>query len=492
MIKSIKHFAEESISIFEKLEDDFFKHPEKMAEYVRGITRELHKVGLLMIQESLEQMNQQLKDSGKRLTGWYVEKDSQKQLVTSLGTVHFTKTLFKNRETGKREYLLDRILGLEKHERITEDAMAAMLEEAVQTSYRRGGEESSLEGTVSKQTVKAKLHDLKFPKDTKGPEKKKEIEYLYIEADEDHVSLQFRERKGDLVESSNGRKNNSLITKLVYVHEGIEPEAPQSKRYKLINPYYFCRVCDGKDNEAFWDEIYEYLNAHYELENVKKIYLNADGGGWIEAARTRIKGLSYVLDEFHLQKYLIRLISHMKDSADDALRELRRAIRVGTKADLCEIVERLKNALPEESVESGTRRLEQSRDYILENWGAARLRLMHKDGVIVSSTEGHVSHVLSSRMSSRPMGWSRTGAGKMAQLRAYYYNGGDMLELVRYQKAELPKAAGCEQEIILSAQMFKNEKNRHGKLGKYVDAMTHRVSSITKKKIYFNEHIWGL
>ena len=117
---------------------------------------------------------------------------------------------------------------------------------------------------------------------------------------------------------------------------------------------------------------------------------------------------------------------------------------------------------------------------------------MHKDGVTGSSTEGHVSHVLSSRMSSRPMGWSRTGAGKMAQLRAYYYNGGDMLELVRYQKAELPKAAGCEQGIILSAQMFKNEKNRHGKLGKYVDAMTHRVSSITKKKIYFNEHIWGL
>ena len=80
MVKSIKHFAEESISIFEKLEDDFFKHPEKMAEYVKGITRELHKVGLLMIQESLEQMNQQLKDSGKRTTGWYVEKDSQKQL----------------------------------------------------------------------------------------------------------------------------------------------------------------------------------------------------------------------------------------------------------------------------------------------------------------------------------------------------------------------------------------------------------------------------
>ena len=67
-----------------------------------------------------------------------------------------------------------------------------------------------------------------------------------------------------------------------------------------------------------------------------------------------------------------------------------------------------------------------------------------------------------------------------------------MLELVRYQKAELPKAAGCEQEIIMSAQMFKSEKNRHGILGKYVEAMTHHVSLDTKKKVYFNEHIWGL
>lgn len=77
MIKSIKHFAEESISIFEKLEDDFFQHPEKMAEYVRGITKELHRVGILMIQESLEQMNQQLKDSGKRTPGGMLKKTAK-------------------------------------------------------------------------------------------------------------------------------------------------------------------------------------------------------------------------------------------------------------------------------------------------------------------------------------------------------------------------------------------------------------------------------
>ena len=71
-----------------------------------------------------------------------------------------------NRKTSKMEYLLDRILGLKKHERITEDATAEILKEAVQISYRRGGEENSLKVTVSKQTVKAKLQGLKFPKDT--------------------------------------------------------------------------------------------------------------------------------------------------------------------------------------------------------------------------------------------------------------------------------------------------------------------------------------
>lgn len=492
MVKSIKHFEEKSIKIFESLEDEFFKHPERMAEYITGITEELHKIGLLMLKESLENMNQLLKESGKRKSSWLIERDSQKQLITSLGMVCFTKTLFTNRDTGKMEYLLDRVLGMEKHERMTEDAQARMLKEAVQTSYRRGGEESSLESSVSKQTVKNKIHTLEFPENTEKPEKKKEVEYLYIEADEDHTSLQFQEKKGDLVENENHQKNNCLISKLVYVHEGIEPEAPKSKRHRLVNPYYFCRVCEGKENEKFWDEIYRYIDNQYDLSKVKKIYLNADGGGWIETGKKQIHGLNYVLDEFHLQKQMIRLTSHMKDSTDDARKELYDAIRKRTKADFIEIVECLKDYLPQERRESGIRRLEESRDYILSNWSAAKLRLLRREGVKGSSTEGHVSHVLSSRMSSRPMGWSRKGAAKMAQLRAYYYNGGDMLELVRYQKRELPKAAGSEADILSSVEIIRSEKNRHRELGKYVEAIRHSISLDTKKKVYFNEQIWGL
>ena len=51
---------------------------------------------------------------------------------------------------------------------------------------------------VSKQTVKNKIHSLIIPRTEEKTECKKVVDYLYIDADEDHVSLQFREKKGDL------------------------------------------------------------------------------------------------------------------------------------------------------------------------------------------------------------------------------------------------------------------------------------------------------
>lgn len=195
MLNSILYFEENCINKFEKLENGFLKNPTKIAEYVLSLTTELHMLGLRMIQELLELMDQMLQESPIRRKNWQVESHTQKQLITSLGTVSFTKTLFTNKETGKSEYLLDRIMGIKAHERITEDAQANMLEEAVQTSYRRGGEETSYESSVSKQTVMNKLHEPEFPENREKAEKKKEVEYLYIDSDEDHVSLQFREHK---------------------------------------------------------------------------------------------------------------------------------------------------------------------------------------------------------------------------------------------------------------------------------------------------------
>ena len=312
---------------------------------------------------------------------------------------------------------------------------------------------------------------------------------MYIDADEDHVPLQFKEKKGDLEVGENNWKNNCVLAKLVYVYEEIEPGSPKSKRHKLVNPHYFSGVYDGADNAKLWDEVYAYLDSHYELKKVKKIYLNADGGTWIRSGKKRIAGITSVLDEFHLQKYLLKMTGHMKDSADDARKELCDAIKSGIKSDFQEIVKRLKACAETESAE---KRIEESGAYIFSNWTAAKIRLKDRETVKGCSAEGHVSHVLSSRMSSRPMGWSRTGVDKMAHLRAYCWNGGNMLELVRQQEGELSATVGAEKGVLSCERMLRWERQHHNKLGKYIESISHSVSTEVKKYAWFHAHIWGL
>ncbi len=53
-------------------------------------------------------------------------------------------------------------------------------------------------------------------------------------------------------------------------------------------------------------------------------------------------------------------------------------------------------------------------EYLLNNWDSAVRRMQDKN-VYGCSAEGHVSHMYSDRMSSRPMGWSEAGADAMCQ-----------------------------------------------------------------------------
>ena len=80
--------------------------------------------------------------------------------------------------------VVDTFFGFEPHSRLTEDAIAKMLEEAVQTSYSKAGEECSILSRVSKQTVKNHIHSLEFPEpgEMEEPKEKREVKRLYVEA----------------------------------------------------------------------------------------------------------------------------------------------------------------------------------------------------------------------------------------------------------------------------------------------------------------------
>ena len=90
------------------------------------------------------------------------------------------------------------------------------------------------------------------------------------------------------------------------------------------------------------------------------------------------------------------------------------------------------------------------------------------------------------------MGWSRLGVDKMSHLLAYYWNGGDMLELVRSQKEKLQVAVGAENEVLSCEEIQKSERARRSELGKYVESISHSIRLQTRQKIYFQHHIWDL
>ena len=124
--------------------------------------------------------------------------------------------------------------------------------------------------------------------------------------------------------------------------------------------------------------------------------------------------------------------------------------------------------------------LDQSEAYILKNWTACRRRLMGSDDLIGCSAEGHVSHVLSSRMSSRPLGWSKIGAAKVARLREYKYNHKRVIDLVRYQKYH--SYIHNSRALVYSASDIKPYHNEYNNLGKYYDNFHVRLD-IKKRKV---------
>ena len=484
MVNSIQHFCQDGVKNLEKVMVDYASDMTKVAEMVQGVTEAVTSLGLSMIAEEWESYDELLRERKDLRSGWYIVRRDETTLLTSLGSVTYHKTLFKNKQTGEHEYLLDRIMGIEKHARLTEDAEAKILEEAVQTSYRRGGENAALtEDVVSKETVMNKIHSLRFPKAEPQPGKKA-LKYLYIDADEDHVSLQYINEKGDIRKP----RVNTVMPKLIYVYEGITNE---NGRNELINKKHFGGIYEGSvETEMLWGEVREYIEASYDTEAIEKIYINGDGAAWIKSGQKYLDRSKFVLDRFHMHQYIIGATSHLEDSVEDARSAIYRSIYGKRKWQAEEVFEKLLDV----TEGAGKRKtVEAARDYILGNWTGIMQWVKDKNKEVECSAEGHISHVFADRMSSRPLGWSRTGADRMSRLRIYERNGGSMLNLVRYQKKVLPMVAGCEDVIYSSSEMLLMEKRNRKALGMLADIPVYSIPYPQIKKIAaLKNRIWGL
>ena len=459
MYQSILQFIENDIKEVEKVMGMILTGEKDADDLSHEVVTRLNTLACRWISEMYEKLDETIRESLVRKQHWTIEQRNEpKELLDIAGMLHFNRTGFADKRTGKYIYLLDMILGLESHQRITLGAAAKVLEETILSSYAKGGKAASPTEVASKQAVKELVHGTVIEYPNPESAEKKKLKNLHIVADEDHVAAQFWKKKGDLVENSAGNKINTIISKVVVVYEDVINEfGEQSKnpRYRLVGKKTFSGVYKGEaENIKFWEQVRDYIEKNYDTEILERVYIAGDGGAWIKAGTQVIENGRFVLDKFHMMKYINTSVTHLLDSADDVKSEIWKSVNKADKKGLKDIYKRIL-----EITEPGNKyeEVEGALRYLLNQWDGIKIRVEEPGGCWKCCAEGQVSHVLSDRMSSRPMGWSEWGCHQMSQLRAYHWNGGKVIDLLKYQKKKKRQEKHIQEQEELIKELRKKQ-----------------------------------
>ena len=403
-----------------KIGVDFIEHLDQFDKMEADTKARTDKLAAQYMERLLNHADALLCQSSIRKEEYDIQRHRTRTLITTAGDVTFNHTLFKDKETGKNLYLLDRKIKLQPHERFSTQAEAKALSEAEVHSYQHAADSLAVgEQTVSKVAVMEKIHGVRsaFPQDEPLTEKRC-AEYLYIEADEDHV---HRQKCGKA-------QAGSFMGKLIYLFEGKEKVCEGKSR--LIYPHYHGGLYFGSDeNAALWTEVQRYIETHYDSSLLKRVYISGDGANWIKAGVDYVDKSVFVADRFHLMKYINRVARLTLDDAEWVKQRFYKYIYKNNLLAAKKMLTRIQNSSGNDAV------VEEVRSYLVGNWDAI-YRAFRDKHVLGCSAEGHVSNVYAERMSSRPMGWSEDGCDSMCRLRCYVRNHGrdKIIDLVKYRR----------------------------------------------------------
>lgn len=439
-----------------------------------GVKEGTDQMGRNIMTMLMETMDEVIKNEPGRSDRFeVVHANNPNTLLCCLGSFSYNRTYYRDKKTGEYIYLSDLQFGIEPRTKTMEDSKALALEEAIESSYRKGGLRASVTDTLSKTSIKNLVHNLVVDMPQPEVKEKKKVRILHINADEDHVSAQFWKVKGDLKMSEDGYKNNTIMPKLVYVYEGAESESSISKRKKLIKAHYFSGLYEGVRNQELWLEVANYIDTHYDIDYLETVYLCGDGANWIKQGLSWINKSVFVLDKFHLKKYLQKSIAHLGEQAEIMKQMIEDEIAFEDKAAINEIYKKLKELAESDSKKE---EIESARRYIINNWKGIIIYNTRGHEIAGCSAEGHVSHLLSSRMSSRPLGWTKKGADKIARLRAFAWNGGNIYDLLMYRKyKDEQEEKDDERDIIV--------KKARERMVKRDTSINHSIGAISSGKV---------
>ena len=455
-------------------EEIFFKNPKDFHTLETATKATTDAVAAMFMSNLLSSMDEMIYNCSYREGRYNVQRKDTRTLISSVGDITFDCTYYKRlSEEGGYVCLIEEMMGLGKHERFTEEAEVMMLTEALKTSYSEAAKVLPSKSKISKTTVMNKVHQIADEIPYEAPETKKECTYLFIEADEDHVA----EQHGRWTKKED---NAGFISRLAYVYE-YKRETPGCKGKKeLVNKFHFGGLYQGHVGiEKFWNNVNDFISKTYKTDKIEKIFISGDGASWIKSGADYVAKAVFCADKFHLMKYINAASGQMLDEKDIAKEEIWHQLYKRSRKGFRDYTDAMIRST------NNTEPIEKLQTYVLNNWSAVMLCL-HSEIVDGCSAEGHVSHVLSDRLSSRPMGWSQTGADRMSKLRCYEKNYGreKIIDLVKYSREQRSlKRTGTDDIVLKSVSLREIREEHYNQAKSYIERIQATIPGETSRKI---------
>ncbi len=107
---------------------------------------------------------------------------------------------------------------------------------------------------------------------------------------------------------------------MILLYEDIVCDGTEGcKRHKLVGKKYFGGLYEGSErNEDLWLEVQQYIYDNYDTEYLKNVYIAGDGTPWSVAGCRVLEKSKFVLDKYHLGKYIHKATTHLDDSQQAA------------------------------------------------------------------------------------------------------------------------------------------------------------------------------
>ena len=447
----------------------FIKEAERFDKFEKTVRELCTATAARILSEALTDLDETIRDNADRKR-YSIQRRRDRSLVSTVGTIKYKHTVFWDKKERAYRSLLHDMIHLPERERFTTEAEALVLQNAAEESYRKTADKLKIgDQEITKTTVMNIVHGIpSVIPEANGTEEKKKLEYLYLEADEDHISVQ-----------KDPEQQGCFIGKLIYLYES--KEDVYKGRRMLIGKQYFGGLYRGsEENARLWEGVQSYIEEHYDTDALKKVYIASDGGNWITGgARYIYKGV-LVADKFHVMKYINAAANLTLDEKDITKGRFYKYIYKNKLTSVKKLLTRIERHCGGEGI------IEKTRNYLTNNWDSI-VRAYRDKNVYGCSAEGHVSSVYSDRMSSRPMAWCEPGSDRMCKLRCYTRNGLNVTDLALYRRdlvLSSGEATGTDDAVALPK--YTTEQRRDYR---YIEQLQVTIPGFTAQKIFsIREH----